>query len=100
MEISFGCSVHSNSKPGTVSESDAERGDGRDLLCRHMGHCPLAESCFIHSRIQCCSQSAHQKGEGAGGRKPCENYARTSQTLQSMVGQPVPECQPCMHLGG
>lgn len=22
-------------------------------LCRHIGHCPLAESCFIHSEIQC-----------------------------------------------
>jgi hypothetical protein len=25
------------------------------LLCLHIGHCPLEESCLIHSRMQCYS---------------------------------------------
>lgn len=25
-----------------------------NLLWRHIGHCPFAESCLIHSTMQCC----------------------------------------------
>ena len=32
--------------------------DGFDLLCRHMGHWPLEESCLIHSMMQCLKVSA------------------------------------------
>ncbi len=60
----------------------------RDLLCRHMGHWPLAESCFIHSRMQCCSiqisklhQNYNLRRRAIRGNKPCGNCARTFQTL-------------------
>lgn len=28
--------------------------DEINILWRHIGHWPLAESCLIHSRMQCC----------------------------------------------
>ena len=45
-------SVHSNSIPriSPVLPSQSNR-----LLCLHIGHCPLEESCLSHSTMQCYS---------------------------------------------
>jgi hypothetical protein len=47
-------SVHSNSIP-RISPISPLSIDQKHLLCLHIGHCPLEESCLSHSTMQCYS---------------------------------------------